>query len=265
MADLPYLRWWVADALASTAHMDAAEVGAYRLLLDHQWLTKGGRLPADPRQLQRLARVYDPDEWKRVWGTIQEKFEEDGDGLYNARLEEERKRALCRRQSYAERGRKGAAVRHGGSSSAIAQLKPGFSSAAQRASDSDSDVDGGDEAEEERAGEGAPTGTDRDRHLARTIELPASLDHPDFRAVLRDWMIWRRVENGKAVSNLALTRTIAKLTPLGATRAIQALAQSVENDWRGVFPDRLPAKRAVGGEDLRSADAIRYAQGRSVY
>lgn len=137
MSELPYLRWWVADALASTAHMDATEVGAYRLLLDHQWLSKGGRLPVDSSQLQRLARVYDPEDWERVWGVIGEKFEEDGGGLFNPRLEGEREEALVRRERRSRAGRAGAAKRWSGQpdSNRIAMPKQPHGEAMSRAYD----------------------------------------------------------------------------------------------------------------------------------
>lgn len=51
----PWMPLYVADYLADTAHLGAAESGAYLHLIMHYWL-KGG-LPTDPVQLAKISRM----------------------------------------------------------------------------------------------------------------------------------------------------------------------------------------------------------------
>ena len=51
---------YVADYLADTGHLSAAEHGAYMLLIMHYW-TNGG-VPSDERRLARICRMSD-EEW----------------------------------------------------------------------------------------------------------------------------------------------------------------------------------------------------------
>lgn len=62
---------WVGDYLADTAHLRAAEHGAYLLLIMHYWRT--GKLPTDDAALGRIARMT-PAEWKRARPTIEAFF-----------------------------------------------------------------------------------------------------------------------------------------------------------------------------------------------
>lgn len=64
---------YVADYLADTSHLNAAEHGAYLLLIMHYW-QKGG-LPNDEQLLCRIARMQ-PDEWARSRSIIAEFFDE---------------------------------------------------------------------------------------------------------------------------------------------------------------------------------------------
>jgi uncharacterized protein YdaU (DUF1376 family) len=92
---------WVGDFLSKTLDLDAREAGAYLLLLMAMW-THGGRLPNDPRKLQRVARVG--RDWPKVWAAIGHYFEADGDHITNARLREELHKACTKREDNARAG-----------------------------------------------------------------------------------------------------------------------------------------------------------------
>jgi uncharacterized protein YdaU (DUF1376 family) len=64
----------VPDYLADTSHLGALEHGIYLLLMFHYWQTGG--LPADDRQLARIARAT-PEEWQASKPVI-EAFFRDG-------------------------------------------------------------------------------------------------------------------------------------------------------------------------------------------
>jgi uncharacterized protein YdaU (DUF1376 family) len=73
----PYMPLFVADYLADTAHLTAAEHGAYLMLVMNYW-QRGKPLPADDKKLARIARMSDA-EWLDARSTIAEFFvEADG-------------------------------------------------------------------------------------------------------------------------------------------------------------------------------------------
>lgn len=76
----PYMPLFVADYLADTAHLSAAEHGAYLLLVMNYW-QRCKPLPADDRKLARIARMSDA-EWLDSRDTLAEFFHEE-DGLWS--------------------------------------------------------------------------------------------------------------------------------------------------------------------------------------
>lgn len=79
----PWMPLYVADYIADTAHLGALESGAYLHLIMHYWLN--GSLPADDRQLARVARMTDR-EWKAAKATLQAFFD---DGWTHGRIDKE--------------------------------------------------------------------------------------------------------------------------------------------------------------------------------
>lgn len=95
---LPYFPFYPQDFLGDgkVRLMSPAEVGIYVRLLCHEWLE--GPLPDD---LPRLARIAGAtvDEMEAAWPQVRECFESGDDGhLVQPRLEEERKKALAKRE-----------------------------------------------------------------------------------------------------------------------------------------------------------------------
>ncbi len=69
----PWMPLYVGDYLADTAHLRAAEHGAYLLLIMHYWRT--GALPTDDEMLSRIARMTGR-EWKAARPVIEPLFQE---------------------------------------------------------------------------------------------------------------------------------------------------------------------------------------------
>lgn len=70
----PWMPLYVADYIADTAHLNAAQSGAYLHLIMHYWQTGG--LPVDDCALARVARMSD-SEWKRARPVIAAFFSDD--------------------------------------------------------------------------------------------------------------------------------------------------------------------------------------------
>lgn len=101
----PWMPLYIADYRADTAHLSAAEHGAYLLLIMHYWTTGG--LPGDDRQLSRIACMT-PGEWRKAKPTIQKFFH---DGWQHKRIDAELKQTAEVSASYAARAAKAAKAR----------------------------------------------------------------------------------------------------------------------------------------------------------
>ena len=83
MGKTPFMPLIVSDFIADTIDMDAAETGAYIMLLLAQWKRNGASLPDDMAKLQRIARCR--RNWSSVWKSISRLFERDDDGIFSAK------------------------------------------------------------------------------------------------------------------------------------------------------------------------------------
>ena len=108
----PYLPLYVKDFLADEAVqlMDLDGVGAYVLLLMHQWWH--GSVPAGIPELARLCKNVTPARMRRLWQIIGPKFyphPDTPDRLVNRKMEAVRADQEAYRQVKSKAGRKGAA------------------------------------------------------------------------------------------------------------------------------------------------------------
>lgn len=85
MAALPYMQFYVADYLADTAHLNAAQHGAYMLLLMNYW-QRGKALKNDNERLANVARMSN-DEWTANKNIIAEFFQVTADEWIHKRIE----------------------------------------------------------------------------------------------------------------------------------------------------------------------------------
>lgn len=97
----PWMPLYVADYLADTAHLSAAESGAYLHLIMHYWANGG--LPVDDKKLARIAKMT-AGEWDEARETIAEFF---ADGWKHGRIEKELAEANASYERRANAGRKG--------------------------------------------------------------------------------------------------------------------------------------------------------------
>jgi uncharacterized protein YdaU (DUF1376 family) len=111
----PCFLWWPKDHATSdcVSVMSLAQEGAYRRLLDHQWLNLS--IPADTGKLARICRCTVP-EMEALWPEIAPCFTSmpgAADRLVNPRLESVRREAGDRRARKAAAGALGAAATNG--------------------------------------------------------------------------------------------------------------------------------------------------------
>jgi uncharacterized protein YdaU (DUF1376 family) len=105
MSSTPFMPLWVSDFLGDTLDLDAAEIGAYMLLLMAQWNRDGESLPADDKKLQRVARCG--RNWPKVWGNIERFFKTDESGVYSKRLRLEAQNVASKREVNKHNGARG--------------------------------------------------------------------------------------------------------------------------------------------------------------
>lgn len=97
----PWMPLYIADYLADTAHLSAAEHGAYLLLIMHYW--RAGKLPTDERQLQRIARMS-AREWANSRDTLAAFFDAE---WRHRRIEIELAKSVSKSTARAESGSRG--------------------------------------------------------------------------------------------------------------------------------------------------------------
>jgi uncharacterized protein YdaU (DUF1376 family) len=93
---------YVADYLADTAHLNAAQSGAYLHLIMHYW--QKGSLPPDDAQLAAIARMS-LSEWKRARSIVAAFFQ---DGWTHRRIDRELTEANDKYRRRSAAGKKGA-------------------------------------------------------------------------------------------------------------------------------------------------------------
>lgn len=96
--DLPMMPLFVKDWMAATVHWTDAERGAYISLLAFQWVNKV--IPTDEVQLARIMGTPE-SQFDERWAAVGQKFDGDGQGLFNNRLEAHRKNAIRLRDAKA--------------------------------------------------------------------------------------------------------------------------------------------------------------------
>jgi len=102
----PFMPLWVSDFLGDTLDLDAADIGAYLLILMAQWQRNGASLPDDAAKLQRIARCG--RNWAKVWGSVGRFFDTDECGIYNRRLRFEAQNVAAKRDVNSRNGALGA-------------------------------------------------------------------------------------------------------------------------------------------------------------
>ena len=109
MSSLPYMQLYVSDYLADTAHLNAAQNGAYLLLLMNYW-QRGKPLDNTGDRLAFVARMT-PEEWEDNREILAEFFWIDGDVWTHARVENDLAKVREKSEQSSNAGQKSALKR----------------------------------------------------------------------------------------------------------------------------------------------------------
>ena len=119
MAALPYIQLYVADYLADTAHLTAAQHGAYLLLIFNYW-QRGHALNNANERLTNVARMSS-EEWADTKPVLQEFFEIDGDTWVHPRIERDLEAVRAKSTKASNAGKASAASKLNGRSTDVEQ------------------------------------------------------------------------------------------------------------------------------------------------
>lgn len=110
MAALPYIQLYVADYLADTAHLTAAQNGAYLLLIFNYW-QRGKPLDNRNERLANVARMSN-EEWQQNKEIIADFFVVDGDTWHHTRIDADLDEVLKKSTKSSAAGKASAAKRN---------------------------------------------------------------------------------------------------------------------------------------------------------
>jgi uncharacterized protein YdaU (DUF1376 family) len=109
MAALPYIQLYIADYLADTAHLNAAQHGAYLLLIFNYW-QRGKPLDNRNERLANVARMSN-EEWQMYRDDIAEFFVVDGDTWSHPRIDADLAAVESKSTKNSEAGKASAAAK----------------------------------------------------------------------------------------------------------------------------------------------------------
>lgn len=235
----------VADYSRDTGHLSMLEHGAYRLLLDHYYMT-GSPLPANAEQLHRICRAIAHAEQQAVQTVVQQFFQLTDAGYTHERVEAE----LAEARQLSEKRRQAAASRHskkenkGAAGGAIGGAIEDANAGAiaeqmqvQLQTQSQSQCTSNDVLNPPTPLEGdAPRKAQRRVWNPKAIELPASISPQAW----GQWIDYRR-SRGLTVNEKTVKAQITKLDEWAALGQAPAavIERSITNGWQGLF--ELPA------------------------
>lgn len=79
------------------------------------------------------------------------------------------------------------------------------------------------------------------------VQIPASLDTPDFRAAWSAWLEFRRKDLRKPLTARSARQQFTEFESCGVQAAITAIRRSIASGYTGVFPDANQSGRLAAG------------------
>lgn len=243
----------VADYARDTAHLSMLEHGAYRLLLDHYYMT-GEPLPANAEQLHRICRAVADAEQHAVQVVVEQFFELTDNGWAHERVEAE----LAEARRLSEKRRQAAALSHAKRKGSGAQTTARASASA----DANAEQVQVQLHTQSQSHISIPNGIDKrgKRFDPLNIDLPEGISP----ATWGNWIAYRR-ERKLTIAETTIKAQVNKLMKWHneGHDANAVIEQSIANGWQGLFEPKnqttQPQRTMNNGrtdERLRVAEAI---------
>lgn len=102
----PWFPFYFADYAAKTEHLSLAEHGAYLLLMGCYY-KRGGKIPANEKQLLRICRAFTTEEAEAMASVLSQFFVKKGEYYHHERINQEIKKQKELSKKRSESGRKG--------------------------------------------------------------------------------------------------------------------------------------------------------------
>jgi len=173
----PAFQFYAKDFLVGTSEMTFEEVGLYIRLLAHSW--DRGPLPLEAIRMARMVGVG-PEEFARLWETVQDKWKKSPRGYVNPRMELQRsaRKKFVKQQAF--KGRVGAKLRWAGHTPAIAadktpaivRLQPEYSSAVSDLRSASADQDHSQSGSRMIGDRDSSEGGEREERAPATLQGP---------------------------------------------------------------------------------------------
>lgn len=84
-----------------------------------------------------------------------------------------------------------------------------------------------------------------------SFEIPPELNTPEFVDAWSRWVAFRKSRR-KPVTAIAAKEQFADLSKFGPTVAVQAIRQSIKNDYQGLFPEKVRVNHGRGAAPSRA-------------
>lgn len=84
------------------------------------------------------------------------------------------------------------------------------------------------------------------------VEIPPALQTPVFSAAWAEWLAYRRERRLSAYKPRGLRKLYAQLAEWGASAACESIAESIRNNWQGLFPPRPVPGHSPGPKRLET-------------
>lgn len=233
----PWIRWYTALWVADTSHLSPLEEGVYSKLINHYYLNRGP-LPSKPTELYRITHAFDEEEQQATRKIVAEFFELRGDpqidGTYHhAKADEEINYSDSIYGAKVVAGYKTAWVRHGCMKSRARLEALGIDPP---------------ERDEKKGSASTPTSTPTSTPKRQLVEKEKEKENSSPKSVAPPAGVnetaWEEFEAHRKkmrqpMTGVARRKLWNKLLKLSTEEQIECIDLSIENRWRGIFPEKV--------------------------